>query len=119
VARRLARGGGRVGARGADARGFLQAIYTWPKQAVAYFLLLAAAFAIRRRPVLCGAFGTLGYLCHPGGLWWMPALALLLFAYRDRALRFAGRLARFAATALVVVAPWQLFVSLEMHAISR
>jgi hypothetical protein len=98
---------------------FLEAIFTWPKQAVAYFLLMAAAFAIRRRPALCGAFGALGYLCHPAGLWWMVGLALLLFAYRDQAVRATVQLARFAGAALLVVAPWQLFCSLDLHAISR
>lgn len=99
---------------------FLNAVYTWPKQAVAYFLLVAAAFALRRRPVLTGAFGALGYLCHPGGVFWLPALAILLgAACRDVAGALRGPLLRFAAAAAVVAAPWTLFTSQVMHATSR
>lgn len=97
---------------------FLNGIYTWPKQAIAYFVLAGAACALRRMPILAGALGALGYLTHPAGLFWLPSIGLLLLAgARPR----AGRrlLGRYAASAAVLVAPWSMFTALVMHATSR
>jgi hypothetical protein len=98
---------------------FLNGIYTWPKQAIAYFVLIAAACAIRRRPVLAGAFAALGYLTHPAGVFWIPAVGILLFADADLRRRWRNVGARFLAPVVVLVAPWQLFTSQVMHATSR
>jgi hypothetical protein len=97
----------------------LNSVYTWPKQAVAYFMLVAAALALRRRPGLCGVFAALGFLCHPGGAFWLLALPFLLWAMRDDAARFRGVLGRYAGGAALTVLPWQLFVSLDLHATSK
>jgi hypothetical protein len=98
---------------------FLNAIYTWPKQAVAYFVLVAAACALRRRPVLAGAFASLGYLTHPAGVVWLLPVALLLL--RDERLSAALRrsLLKFLAAAALLAAPWVYFTSQVMHATSR
>lgn len=99
---------------------FLNAIYTWPKQGVAYFVLIAAACALRRRPVLAGLFAGLGYLTHPAGVLWIPALALLLLlSDSELRARLWGTLLRFLAPAAVVAAPWEFFTSQIMHAASR
>ena len=99
----------------------LNALYTWPKQAVAYFVLVGAVFALRRRPLLAGAVGTLGDLSHPGGLYWIPAIGVLLWLvareHGDR--RPLRRLAAFAGAAIAVALPWQLFCSLVVGASSR
>jgi hypothetical protein len=96
---------------------FLNAVYTWPKQAIGYFVLAGAATALRRRPVLTGALAALGYLTHPAGVVWVPALAILLLAeVRERRWR---ALARFVIPAAVLVAPWEFFTSQIMHAVSR
>jgi hypothetical protein len=99
---------------------FLNGIYTWPKQAVAYFVLVGAACAIRRRPVLAGTFAGLGYLTHPAGLFWIPAIALLLLLWDpETRAGTGGVLARFAAPLVVLVAPWMFFTSQIMHPTSR
>jgi hypothetical protein len=98
---------------------FLNGIYTWPKQAIAYFVLIAAACAIRRRPVLAGAFAALGYLTHPAGVFWIPAVGILLFADADLRRQWRNVGARFLAPVVVLVAPWELFTSQAMHATSR
>ena len=98
---------------------FLHDIYTWPKQAVAYFVLAAAAAAIDRRPLLAGAFATLGYLTHPAAAIWVPPLLLLTLAHaggRQLAYRAA---ARFAAGAVALVLPWLYFTSQVIGGASR
>lgn len=98
---------------------FLNTIYTWPKAAIAYFVLAAAALALRRASVGAGVFVALAYLCHPAGGFWAPSvLAVLLLDGRLRA-RWAGVVARFAGAVVIVVLPWQLFSTLHMHAFSR
>lgn len=98
---------------------FLNAIYTWPKQAAAYFVLVGAACAIRRRPVLAGIFAGLGYLTHPAGLFWIPSIALVLFADQELRSRVRWTLVRFLAPIAVLVAPWEYFTAGVMHATSR
>jgi Dolichyl-phosphate-mannose-protein mannosyltransferase len=98
---------------------FLNAIYTWPKQGVAYFVLIAAACALRRRPALAGLFAGLGYLTHPAGVLWIPALALLLLCDPELRARLWSTLLRFLVPAAVVAAPWEFFTSQIMHAVSR
>jgi hypothetical protein len=98
---------------------FLNGIYTWPKQAVAYFVLIGAACALRRRPVLAGACAGLGYLTHPAGLMWIPSIALVLLLDADLRTRLWGTLLRFLAPLAVLVAPWEFFTSQVMHATSR
>lgn len=98
---------------------FLNGIYTWPKQAVAYFVLVGAACAIRRRPVLAGAFAALAYLTHPAGLFWIPSIALVLLWDGETRARARSMLARFMAPLAVLVAPWIYFTSQIMHATSR
>lgn len=59
-------------------------------------------------------------MCHPGGVFWIPALAILLgAACRDAAEAPRSPLLRFAAAAAVVATPWTLFTSQVMHATSR
>jgi hypothetical protein len=98
---------------------FLNGVYTWPKQAVGYFVLVAAACALRRKPVLTGAFAALAYLTHPAGVFWIPAVAILLFVDADLRRRWRSIGARFLAPIVVLVAPWGLFTSQVMHATSR
>ncbi len=97
----------------------LNGIYTWPKQAIGYFVLAGAAFALQRRPVLTGAFAALGYLVHPAGLFWIPALLILLLADPQLRTRWRRTAARFVAPAVVLIAPWSIFTSQVMHAVSR
>ena len=97
---------------------FLNGIYTWPKQAVAYFVLIAVACALRRRPVLSGIFAGLGYLTHPAGLW-IPAIGILLLSDGELRSRAGGSLVRFLAPVAVLAAPWEFFTSQIMHATSR
>lgn len=98
---------------------FLNGIYTWPKQAVAYFVLIGAACALRRRPVLAGVFAGLGYLTHPAGLLWIPSIALLLWRDPEPGTRRRWSLARFLVPIAVLAAPWEFFTSQIMHATSR
>jgi hypothetical protein len=55
---------------------FLNAIYAWPKEAVAYFVLAAAGLALQRRPVAAGGFLALAYLTHPVGILFLPSVAV-------------------------------------------
>ncbi|MDQ6835367.1 MAG: glycosyltransferase family 39 protein, partial [Actinomycetota bacterium] len=99
---------------------FLNGIYTWPKQAVAYFLLGAAACLIRRRPLaLAGVFAGLAFLTHPVGVLWIPGLAVLALSDAELRARTRRTLGLFLGAAAVVAAPWELFTSLVMHATSR
>lgn len=98
---------------------FLNTIYTWPKPAIGYFVLVAAALALRRRAAGAGGFLALAYLCHPAGAFWAVSVAALLFSDRQVRSRWRGALGRFTGTAALVVMPWQLFTSLYMHAVSR
>lgn len=100
---------------------FLNTLYTWPKQAVAYFVLAAAACVLRRRPLLGGVLATLGYLCHPGGLYWIPAVAVLLWcaARADGGRRPWRALGRYAAGAVAAAIPWQVYCSAIVHGSSR
>lgn len=96
---------------------FLNEIYTWPKAATAYFVLIALGLALRRRPMGAGTFAALAYLCHPSGGFWAPSVAVTLLSLRG-AWSWAA-LARFVGAAVAVVLPWQLFTSLYMHAVSK
>jgi hypothetical protein len=98
---------------------FLNGIYTWPKEAIGYFVLAGAAFALRRRPVLAGVFAGLGYLVHPAGVDWIPALALLVVSVPELRARVWRSLLRFLIPAAVLAAPWEFFTSQIMHATSR
>jgi hypothetical protein len=98
---------------------FLNTIYTWPKQAVAYFILVAAACALKRRPVLAGGFTSLGYLTHPAGVVWVLPVAVLLLGQEHVSRALRRNLLKFLAAAVVVVAPWAYFTSQIMHAVSR
>lgn len=98
---------------------YLNGIYTWPKQAVAYFVLIAAACALRRRPVLAGVFAGLGYLTHPAGVFWVPAIAVVLVCDGELRSRLRGALVRFLAPVAALAAPWEFFTSQIMHATSR
>jgi hypothetical protein len=98
---------------------FLNTIFTWPKPATAYFVLVAAALALQRRPALAGGFAALGYLVHPVGLFFVPSLAILLLADSGLRARWRGTIVRFLGTAAVLVVPWQLFTTLKLHAISK
>lgn len=96
---------------------FLNEIYTWPKAATAYFVLIALALALRRRALGAGAFAALGYLCHPSGGFWIPSVAITLLSMRGA--WSWGALVRFVAGVVAVALPWQIFTSLYMHAVSR
>jgi hypothetical protein len=98
---------------------FLNGIYTWPKQAVAYFVLIAVACALRRKPLLAGVFAGLGYLTHPAGLFWIPAIAVLLLSDAQLRARVRSTLVRFLVPVAVLAAPWEFFTSQIMHATSR
>jgi 4-amino-4-deoxy-L-arabinose transferase-like glycosyltransferase len=98
---------------------FLNAIYTWPKEAVGYFILAAAACAVRRKPLLAGGFVGLAYLTHPVGVLWLPAVALLLLTEAELRVRVWRTLGRFVAAAAALAAPWLFFTSQIMHATSR
>jgi hypothetical protein len=98
---------------------FLNEIYTWPKQATAYFILGAASFALDRRALLAGAFVGLAYLVHAVGVFYLLPVALLLLFEANRRGAWGPALARFASAAVLVVLPWQLFTSLKLHAISK
>jgi hypothetical protein len=98
---------------------FLNGIYTWPKQAIGYFVLTGAALILRRRPVLAGVFAALGYLTHPAAVDWIPALALLTVTVPELRVRRWRSLLRFLVPAAVVAAPWEFFTSQIMHATSR
>lgn len=98
---------------------FLNGIYTWPKQAVAYFILVSAACGLSRRPFLAGVFAVLGYLAHPAGVFWIPAVAILMFTDADLRSRWPSAAGRFLAPIALLAAPWELFTSQVMHATSR
>lgn len=98
---------------------FLNALYTWPKQAIGYFVLVGAACALKRRPVLAGAFAALGYLVHPAGVVWVVPLALVALSDPELRARTGRTLVRFLAPVVVLVAPWEFFTSQIMHAVSR
>jgi hypothetical protein len=97
----------------------LNGIYTWPKQAIGYFVLVAVACAMRRRPVMAGAFAALGYLVHPAGLFWLPAVLIFLLSDVGVRARWRRHAAAFLAPAIVLIAPWHIFTSQVMHAVSR
>jgi hypothetical protein len=63
--------------------------------------------------------GHVGYLVHPAGLFWIPAV--LIFPLGDLESRARRRrcAAAFLAPAVVLIAPWTLFTSQVMHAVSR
>jgi hypothetical protein len=98
---------------------FLNAVYTWPKEAIGYFALVAAACALRRRPVLAGVGAGLGYLAHPAGVFWVLPLALMLLADDQLRARAGHTLLRFFGAAVALAAPWLYFTSEVMHATSR
>jgi hypothetical protein len=52
--------------------------YTWPKLLATFFIMLAAAQIVRRRPLTAGTALAAGYLCHPLAALWGPPLALFL-----------------------------------------
>jgi hypothetical protein len=98
---------------------FLNAIYGWPRPAIAYFILVAAALALRGAALPAGTFVALGYLCHPDGAFWAPSIMALLVSAPQFRRRWRRVLGRFLAAAVAVALPWQLFGSLYMHAYSR
>jgi hypothetical protein len=98
---------------------FLNALYTWPKQTIAYFVLVALALAWRGRAAAAGAFLALGYLAHPAGVWWLPAVAAVLLATPARRAHWRALVARLAGAAVLVALPWQLFTALVVKASSR
>ncbi len=98
---------------------FLNALYTWPKQTIAYFVLVALALAWRGRAAAAGCFLALGYLAHPAGIWWLPAVVAVLLATPERRARWRPLVARLAAAAFLVALPWQLFTALVVKASSR
>ena len=98
---------------------FLNALYTWPKEAIGYFVLIGVACALRRRAVLAGAFAALAYLVHPAGVVWVLPLALVLLRARASGVGRRVTLTRFLAPAAALVAPWAYFTSSVMHATSR
>ena len=90
---------------------FLNALYTWPKQTIAYFVLVALALAWRgragrggrlREPRLPRASGG-GVVAARGGV-----VALAAPGGRERA---RATLAHVAGAALVVALPWLIFTS--------
>lgn len=51
--------------------------FTWPKMLAATFVILAGVCVLSKRPFSAGLLLGIGYLCHPGALVWISALALL------------------------------------------
>lgn len=98
---------------------FLNALYTWPKQAIAYFALVAFALAWRGRPAAAGAFIGLGYLAHPAALWWLPAAVAIALATPEARRRWRPITLRLAGAALLVALPWTIFTAFVVKASSR
>jgi hypothetical protein len=88
----------------------INTVFLWPKLLAGYFILLALAALIKRRPGIAGFLTALAWLSHPVAALMLPALCLFIFCMPG----FRGGMFPNVQKRLALFIPFLLALSIAM-----